>query len=465
MSPRANASYERFTISTDAHLHSLEPHAVRDARVGQRATGACSTVARSLHAAGRPARRQTHRDAAADEVLYVLDGLGARRRSAAETHRAPARHGASSSARGTAWTAEGDGRAVSVLVHDPRSRRRTHAVHRPDRGRRRARHRRAAVPARRDARSRLRSVTQFIGLVPPGRAPDHFHTVRRGDLRARGRGRAAHRRREEQRSARARACICRPGSSIASRTRARPSCACSASFAPPARRPRPITQTARPPSSPRRSKCHASSAPPSSSGKGTSPEEAGRLPPVAARSRRCRSRSPAVSATRTARRAPRSCSPSAHGGCLTMSLATELTQAGTPPGRIESTCRIVMDEVPGEGHQIVGSQVTMRATAEGADRTRDRRRPRACRRGLPVLDAPAQGRRRGDDQPRLTSGRRAPLVGVMPIDRQCSQAVPAQTSMAPQPRLTERVDELADVLQVECLPRHCHAPDPIAWRL
>ena len=60
---------------------------------------------------------------------------------------------------------------------------------------------------------------------------------------------------------------------------------------------------------------------------------------------------------------------SAHGGCLTMSLATELTQAGTPPGRIESTCRIVMDEVPGEGHQIVGSQVTLRATAEGADRS------------------------------------------------------------------------------------------------
>ena len=58
---------------------------------------------------------------------------------------------------------------------------------------------------------------------------------------------------------------------------------------------------------------------------------------------------------------------SAHGGCLTMSLATELTQAGTPPGRIDTTCLIVMDEVPGEGHQIVGSQVTLHATAEGAD--------------------------------------------------------------------------------------------------
>ena len=44
----------------------------------------------------------------------------------------------------------------------------------------------------------------------------------------------------------------------------------------------------------------------------------------------------------------------AHGGCLTMSLASELTQAGTPPTRLDVTCRIVMDEVEGEGHQIVG---------------------------------------------------------------------------------------------------------------
>src|SRR5438552_11861629 len=42
----------------------------------------------------------------------------------------------------------------------------------------------------------------------------------------------------------------------------------------------------------------------------------------------------------------------AHGGCITMSLASELTQAGTPPGRLDVTCRIVMDEVEGQGHQI-----------------------------------------------------------------------------------------------------------------
>jgi lipoyl-dependent peroxiredoxin len=57
----------------------------------------------------------------------------------------------------------------------------------------------------------------------------------------------------------------------------------------------------------------------------------------------------------------------AHGGCLTMSLATELTQAGTPPGRIESTCLIVMDEVPDEGHQIVASHVTLHAAVDDVD--------------------------------------------------------------------------------------------------
>jgi osmotically inducible protein OsmC len=47
----------------------------------------------------------------------------------------------------------------------------------------------------------------------------------------------------------------------------------------------------------------------------------------------------------------------AHGACVTMSLASELTQAGTPPGRLEVGCRIVMDEVEGQGHQIVASHV------------------------------------------------------------------------------------------------------------
>ena len=51
----------------------------------------------------------------------------------------------------------------------------------------------------------------------------------------------------------------------------------------------------------------------------------------------------------------------AHAGCLTMGIATELTQAGRPPERLEVSCRIVMDEVEGQGHQIVGSHVTVPA--------------------------------------------------------------------------------------------------------
>ena len=57
----------------------------------------------------------------------------------------------------------------------------------------------------------------------------------------------------------------------------------------------------------------------------------------------------------------------AHAGCLTMSLASELTQAGTPPGRLTVDCRVVMDEVEGQGHQIVGSRVEMVARVDGVD--------------------------------------------------------------------------------------------------
>jgi lipoyl-dependent peroxiredoxin len=57
----------------------------------------------------------------------------------------------------------------------------------------------------------------------------------------------------------------------------------------------------------------------------------------------------------------------AHGGCITMSLASELTQAGTPPGRLDVKCRIVMDEVEGQGHQIVASHVDAVVSADGLD--------------------------------------------------------------------------------------------------
>lgn len=57
----------------------------------------------------------------------------------------------------------------------------------------------------------------------------------------------------------------------------------------------------------------------------------------------------------------------AHAGCFTMSLAGELTRAGTPPERIDSTANVVMDEVAGQGHLIVESQLRVRARVPGID--------------------------------------------------------------------------------------------------
>jgi len=57
----------------------------------------------------------------------------------------------------------------------------------------------------------------------------------------------------------------------------------------------------------------------------------------------------------------------AHAGCFTMSLASELVKAGTPPGRLDVRVKIVMDEVEGQGHQIVGSEVLVRTELDGGD--------------------------------------------------------------------------------------------------
>ena len=55
----------------------------------------------------------------------------------------------------------------------------------------------------------------------------------------------------------------------------------------------------------------------------------------------------------------------AHAGCFTMSLANEFSTDGTPPGHLDVRCTIVMDELPDEGHQIVGSNLVVRVEAEG----------------------------------------------------------------------------------------------------
>jgi mannose-6-phosphate isomerase-like protein (cupin superfamily) len=111
---------------------------------------------------------------AADEVLYVLAGAGLAT-IGGETH--PLDAGTSVFvARDTSWSAEGDGRALSVLVHEPAQASRSHAVidlTAVEKGTASA-GRQFLLGATPDVG--CGSVTQFIGLVPSGRAPDHFHT-------------------------------------------------------------------------------------------------------------------------------------------------------------------------------------------------------------------------------------------------------------------------------------------------
>lgn len=57
----------------------------------------------------------------------------------------------------------------------------------------------------------------------------------------------------------------------------------------------------------------------------------------------------------------------AHAGCFGMSLASELTSAGSPPERLDVSCTVTMDEVEGKGHVIVDSTLEASASAPGAD--------------------------------------------------------------------------------------------------
>ena len=57
----------------------------------------------------------------------------------------------------------------------------------------------------------------------------------------------------------------------------------------------------------------------------------------------------------------------AHGGCISMSLAGELTRAGFPPERLDVTVTVVMDEVSELGHLVVASEVDVTARVPGID--------------------------------------------------------------------------------------------------
>lgn len=104
----------------------------------------------------------------ADELVFVLSGNGNATIGADER---PLRRGISLFIpAGTAWSASGNAQAISVLVHEPDPSAGHEAVdcNEVEKG--------TATAGRQFVLGApCPSATQFIGLIPPGRAPDHFH--------------------------------------------------------------------------------------------------------------------------------------------------------------------------------------------------------------------------------------------------------------------------------------------------
>jgi mannose-6-phosphate isomerase-like protein (cupin superfamily) len=104
----------------------------------------------------------------ADELVFVLSGTG--NAVIAGDERA-LRPGISLFIpAGTSWTASGDARGISVLVHDPDPSDGPVVVDCGEVEKGTATAGRQFVLG-----AACPSATQFIGLIPPGRAPDHFH--------------------------------------------------------------------------------------------------------------------------------------------------------------------------------------------------------------------------------------------------------------------------------------------------
>jgi osmotically inducible protein OsmC len=57
----------------------------------------------------------------------------------------------------------------------------------------------------------------------------------------------------------------------------------------------------------------------------------------------------------------------AHAACFAMSIAGELTNAGSPPEQLDVTATVTLDEVDGGSHRIVSSELLARARVTGID--------------------------------------------------------------------------------------------------
>jgi osmotically inducible protein OsmC len=83
----------------------------------------------------------------------------------------------------------------------------------------------------------------------------------------------------------------------------------------------------------------------------------------------------------------------AHAACFAMSLAGELTGAGSPPDQLDVTATVTLDEVDGGSHRIVSSELLARARVTGLDAAEFERLAEAASEGCPLsklIEASAQ---------------------------------------------------------------------------
>jgi osmotically inducible protein OsmC len=83
----------------------------------------------------------------------------------------------------------------------------------------------------------------------------------------------------------------------------------------------------------------------------------------------------------------------AHAACFAMSLAGELTSAGSPPDQLDITATVTLDEVDGGSHRIVSSELLARARVTGLDAAAFQRLAETASAGCPfsaLIEASAQ---------------------------------------------------------------------------
>ena len=87
----------------------------------------------------------------------------------------------------------------------------------------------------------------------------------------------------------------------------------------------------------------------------------------------------------------------AHAACFAMSVASELTSAGTPPEHLDITATVTLDQVEDGSHRIVSSELLARARVTGIDAGGIRASRRGRQRRMHALEAD-RGEREGNRQ-------------------------------------------------------------------